>query len=101
MRCIVESSITVVLLLILAACAGTPVGVGDVNKMTGDENGGKILEALGLAQSQSMNLVTAYCAKHDKKGFITKMDYDNNTITFECLKQKPVTGLSAGRTMPA
>ena len=74
--------------MILAASPGTPVGVGDVNKMTGDENGGKISEALGPAQSQSMNLVTAYCAKHDKKGFITKMDHDNNTITFECLKQK-------------
>ena len=34
-----------------------------------------------------MNLVTAYCAKHDKEGFITKMDFDNNTITFECRKQ--------------
>ena len=87
MRRIVESSVTVILLLILAACAGTPVAVGDVNKMTGDENGGKISEALGPAQSQSMNLVTAYCAKHGKKGFITKMDFDNNTITFECRRQ--------------
>lgn len=64
-----------------------PVASGDPNNLAGDENGGKISAALGPAQSQSMNLVTSHCAKHNKKGFITKMDYDNNTLTFECWRQ--------------
>jgi hypothetical protein len=71
--------------LVLAGCAGASSG-GD-GKVTGDENGGKIADALGPAQSQSMRLVTEYCAKHDKKGFITRMDYDNNIIIFECRRQ--------------
>ena len=82
-----QSSAIAVLVLALAACAGGPATSGDSNKLAGDENGGKISEALGPAQSQSMNLVTSHCAKHDKKGFVTKMDYDSNTITFECRKQ--------------
>jgi hypothetical protein len=82
-----KSSAIAVLVLALAACAGGPVPGGDSNKLAGDENGGKISEALGPAQSQSMKLVTSHCAMHDQKGFITKMDYDSNTITFECRKQ--------------
>ena len=74
-------------ILVLAACAGSPVVRGDSNKLAADENGGKISDALGPAQSQSMNLVTSHCANHDKKGFVTKMDYENNSITFECRKQ--------------
>ena len=87
-RCVmsaVQSPAMIVLVLALAACAGGPVARGD-GKVTGDENGGRIADALGPAQSQSMNLVTLYCARHEKKGFVTKMDYDNNTITFECWK---------------
>ena len=72
---------------LLAACAGAPSG-GD-GKVSGDENGGKIADALGPSQAQSMQLVTEYCAQRDKKGFVTKMDYDNNTITFECRKMAP------------
>ena len=82
-----KSSAMVAAILALTACAGSPVVSGVSNKLDAGENGGKISEALGSAQSQSMNLVTAYCAKHDKKGFITKMDFDNNTITFECRRQ--------------
>ena len=74
-------------ILALAACAGSPNVTSDSNKLAADENGGKISDALGAAQSQSINLVTSHCAKHDKKGFITKMDYENNSITFECRKQ--------------
>jgi hypothetical protein len=74
------------LTLPLAACASGPVASGD-GKVTGNENGGKIVEALGPVQAQSMQLVSAYCAKHEKKGFVTRMDYDNNTITFECRRQ--------------
>jgi hypothetical protein len=71
--------------LLLAACAGTSSG-GD-GKVSGDENGGKVAEALGPSQEQSMKIVTDYCAKYDKKGFVTRMDYDANTITFECRRQ--------------
>jgi hypothetical protein len=51
-----KSSAMVAAMLALTACAGSPVASGDVNKLTGDENGGKISEALGPAQSQSVNL---------------------------------------------
>jgi hypothetical protein len=79
---------TIAAILTLAACAASPVVVSDSsNKLVADENGGKIPDALGQAQSQSLALVTSHCAKHDKKGFITKMDYENNSITFECHKQ--------------
>jgi hypothetical protein len=87
-RCVmsaVQSPAMVVLALALAACASGPAATGD-GKVTGDENGGRIADALGPAQSQSMNLVTSYCARHDKKGFVIRMDYDNNSITFECRK---------------
>ena len=81
-----SSALLAALILPLAGCASGPVASGDL-KVTGNENGGKIAEALGPAQSQAMQLVTNYCAKHEKKGFVTKMDYDNQTITFECRKQ--------------
>jgi hypothetical protein len=89
LRCVinaVRSLAMIGLVLALAGCAGGSVASGDLSKLTGDENGGRIADAMGPGQSQSMNLVTSYCARHDKKGFITKMDYDNNTITFECRK---------------
>ena len=76
----------------LAACAGTLGGGGGDGKVTGDENGGKIADALGPSQAQSMQLVTEYCAQRDKKGFVTKMDYDANTITFECRRQGRTPG---------
>lgn len=88
-RCVTSflKASAIVAALMLAACAGGPAGSGDLGKVTGNENGGKIVEALGPAQSQSMQLVNDYCAKHEKKGFVTRMDYDNNTITFECRRQ--------------
>lgn len=82
-----KSSAMVAAILALTACAGSPVVSGVSNKLDAGENGGKISDALGPAQSQSMTLVTSHCAKHGKKGFITKMDYDQNSITFECRKQ--------------
>ena len=85
-RLVRSSALPAALLLLLAGCASGPVAGGDL-KVTGNENGGKIAEALGPAQSQAMQLVIDYCAKHEKKGFVTKMDYDNQTITFECRKQ--------------
>jgi hypothetical protein len=74
--------------LALAACAGGPsASVGGDPNVTGDENGGKIVDAIGPQQSQAMRTVTGYCARHDKKGFITRMDFDARTITFECRRQ--------------
>jgi len=84
---ILQRSALVGTCVVLSACAGTGVASSDPDNLAGDENGGKISTALGPAQSRSMNLVTSHCAKYDKRGFITKMDYDNNTLTFECLKQ--------------
>ena len=87
LRCVVRAVRSpAMIVLALASCAGGGAATGDLSKVSGDENGGKIADALGPAQSQSMNLVTSYCARHDKKGFVTRMDYDNNTITFECRK---------------
>ena len=39
---VLKSSAIVVLIFALAACTGSPIVSGDVNKLTGDENGGKI-----------------------------------------------------------
>ena len=83
--------------LLLTACSGvggiggnvvaTGGGGGGLN-VVGDENGGKIAEGIGPAQGQAMQLVTSHCAKYEKKGFVTRMDYDSGTIAFECRKQR-------------
>jgi hypothetical protein len=79
----------VVLPLLLSACAGAGSNApsGSLN-VVGDDSGGKIAEAIGPAQAQAMQLVSSHCAKFDKKGFVTRMDYDSGTIAFECRKQK-------------
>jgi hypothetical protein len=83
----------------VAGCAGSagsggggdgPSAVG----MTGDENGGKIPRGVGgaTAQSSAYEMVTAHCAKFGKKGFITRMDFETGTMTFECRLQKAKPG---------
>ncbi len=90
--------LVVVGLLGLAGCAGSGGGDGagsfGSGVMTGDENGGKIPQGVGGAtqQSSAYALVNAHCAKYGKKGFITKMDFDTGTMTFECRLQKPKAG---------
>jgi hypothetical protein len=86
---------------LVAGCAGSggggggaggdgPSGVG----MTGDENGGKIPRGVGgaTAQSSAYAMVTAHCSKFGKKGFITRMDFETGTMTFECRLQKAKPG---------
>ena len=82
-------SVLIVLSVLLTACAGdgSKLATASIN-VVGDENGGKIAEALGPAQAQAMQLVTSHCAKYDKKGFVTRMDYESGTIAFECRRQR-------------
>jgi hypothetical protein len=88
----------IVLCLLLTACAGdgSKVAAGSIN-VVGDENGGKIAEALGPAQAQAMQLVTSHCAKYNKKGFVTRMDYESGTLAFECRRQSAQAKLSGHR----
>ena len=55
-------------------------------RWTGDENGGKIPNALGsrAEQTAAYQMVTTHCEKFGKKGIIIKMDYDTGLVTFEC-----------------
>jgi hypothetical protein len=74
----------------LAGCAGSVSsdGPGSPN-VTGDEKGGKIAGGVsGGTSAPAMGLVTAHCQRFGKKGFITQMDYDAGTLTFQCLQQK-------------
>ena len=79
---------------LVAGCAGSGGGSGGdapgAMGMTGDENGGKIPRGVGgpTAQSSAYEMVTAHCAKFGKKGFITRMDFETGTMTFECRLQK-------------
>ena len=59
--------------------------------LIGDEKGGTIPSSVGVAgtQSSAYQMVTAHCAKFDKKGFITKMDFESGLMTFVCITQKP------------
>jgi hypothetical protein len=80
---------------LLAGCAsaGLSGGAGGLN-VAGDEKGGKISGgAEGANMAAAMALVIGHCEKFGKKGFITKMDYDGGTLTFECRQQraKPAT----------
>ena len=77
-----------VALALLPGCAGSGgdlAGIGG-SQVAGDENGGKIPNALGsrTEQTSAYQQVTTYCEKFGKKGIITKMDYDSGTVTFEC-----------------
>jgi hypothetical protein len=84
----------------LAGCAGSAGGSGsseavaDPAGMTGDERGGKIPGGVGgpTAQASAYELVNAHCAKYGKKGFITRMDFETGTMTFECRQQKAKPG---------
>jgi hypothetical protein len=80
---------------LMAGCAGS--GGGSVGEggdggvgLTGDENGGKIPRGVGgaNAQSSAYAMVNAHCAKFGKRGFITRMDFETGTMTFECRQQK-------------
>jgi len=86
----------VVALAPLAGCAG---GGGDLGggsaslQVAGDENGGKIPNALGTRadQTAAYQMVTTHCEKFGKKGVIIKMDYDTGLITFDCRLTKKST----------
>lgn len=73
---------------VLAGCAGSAGDLGGSggSQVTGDENGGKIPNALGsrAEQTAAYQQVTTHCEKFGKKGIITKMDYDTGQVTFEC-----------------
>jgi hypothetical protein len=74
----------------LAGCAGSVSSDGPSSpNVTGDEKGGKIAGGVsGGTSAPAMGLVTAHCQRFGKKGFITQMDYDAGTLTFQCLQQK-------------
>ena len=73
---------------VLSGCAGSAgdLGGSSGSQVTGDENGGRIPNALGsrAEQTAAYQLVTTHCEKFGKKGIITKMDYDTGLVTFEC-----------------
>ena len=75
-------------LALLSGCTGSGVELGAAggSQLAGDENGGKIPNALGsrTEQTSAYQQVTTHCEKFGKKGIITKMDYDTGTVTFEC-----------------
>ena len=73
---------------LLSGCAGSGADLGSASasQVAGDENGGKIPNALGsrAEQTAAYQQVNTHCDKFGKKGIITKMDYDSGTVTFEC-----------------
>jgi hypothetical protein len=72
---------------LLSGCAGTDVGLGGgSSEVIGDQNGGRISNALDTADKQTAayRSVTTYCEKFGKKGYITKMNYDTGLVTFDC-----------------
>ena len=82
---------------LLPGCAGSggDLGNASASAVVGDENGGKIPNALGsrTEQTAAYQTVNTHCEKFGKKGIITKMDYDTGSVTFECrlLKGKSTT----------
>lgn len=91
MSCRSSALLIAPLFLLLTACSGVGsnvVSTGGSPNLMGDENGGKVVEGIGPAQGQAMQLVTSHCAKYEKKGFVTRMDYDSGTIAFECRKPR-------------
>jgi hypothetical protein len=80
----------VVALALLSGCAGSggggDLGNASASAVVGDENGGKIPNALGsrAEQTAAYQTVNTHCEKFGKKGIITKMDYDSGQMTFEC-----------------
>ena len=79
---------------LLAGCAAG-VGISGCDpEVVGDQSGGKIANTLDTPEKQSAayRAVTAHCEKFSKKGYITKMDYDSGSVTFDCrliTKNKP------------
>jgi hypothetical protein len=80
----------VLALALLSGCAGSGPG-GDLSSASasavlGDENGGRIPNALGsrAEQTAAYQTVSTHCEKFGKTGIITKMDYDTGLVTFEC-----------------
>jgi hypothetical protein len=73
---------------LLSGCAGSggDLGSASASAVAGDENGGKIPNALGsrTEQTAAYQMVNTHCEKFGKKGIITKMDYDTGQVTFEC-----------------
>jgi hypothetical protein len=75
---------------LLSGCAGSgpggDLGSASASAVVGDENGGKIPNALGsrTEQTAAYQTVNTHCEKFGKKGIITKMDYDSGSVTFEC-----------------
>ena len=74
---------------LLSGCAGSSGDLGSsasASAVVGDENGGKIPNALGSRSEQTAayQTVNTHCEKFGKKGIITKMDYDSGSVTFEC-----------------
>jgi hypothetical protein len=89
--------LAIVALAPLAGCAGSGGDLGGSSsrpQVTGDENGGKIPNALGTRSDQTAayQIVTSHCEKFGKKGVIIKMDYDTGLITFDCRLIKRTTG---------
>src|SRR5215203_5878610 len=79
----------------IAGCATSDGlgGIGDRANITGDENGGRISSSVGKSnsrQSSAFQMVTAYCLKFEKKGFITQMDFETGVMTFECRSQSAI-----------
>ena len=73
---------------LLSGCAGSGGDLGGSrgSQLAGDENGGKIPNALSsrAEQTAAYQMVNTHCEKFGKKGLITKMDYDTGQVTFEC-----------------
>jgi hypothetical protein len=73
---------------LFSGCAGSggDLGSASASAVAGDENGGKIPNALGsrAEQTAAYQMVNTHCEKFGKKGIITKMDYDSGQVTFEC-----------------
>ena len=73
---------------LLSGCAGSGGDLGGSrgSQLAGDENGGKIPNALSsrAEQTAAYQMVNTHCEKFGKKGIIIKMDYDTGLVTFEC-----------------
>jgi hypothetical protein len=76
---------------IVAGCStsGGALATADGLTVAGDKNGGKIQNGVGAKQSAAMTLVTEHCAQFGRKGFVTQMDFQGGTLTFECREQRP------------
>ena len=76
---------------VLFGCASSGEGgsSGGTMSVIGDQDGGKVPNGVGSQQAIAFNSINQHCAQFGRKGFITKMDFDSGTLTFECRVQKP------------